>query len=302
MITWLHCRANKGKLAMRMEDLNIERLKDGAIEGIYEDLIWLGFDWDIGAGLHHLDSTKTEDSGYIQSNCIDLYRDIFEELQQLKLIYPCSCTRKEITEIQSAPHDNHEQYYSNTCRERWKDENEALIHKGHPINWRFKIDNREDSFIDGFNGHYKNPLHQWSGDFVIAQNSEKIAYQLAVVIDDARQKITQVIRADDLLNSTLRQRAIYHALNYKSPQYLHLPLVIGQDGKRLAKRHGDFKISSLKKKGVNANRILGYLAYTCGWVDETAEISLKELLKIYDLSKIPKNEIVLDSDLEKLLY
>ncbi len=302
MITWLHCRVNRGQLAMRMEDLNIERLKDGAIESIYEDLIWLGFDWDIGAGLHYLDSSKKEDETYIQSNSMELYHNTFMYLQKEKLIYPCSCTRKEIAQIQSAPHDNHEQHYKNTCRDRWNNETEARAHKGHPISWRFKINHQIDSFNDGFYNHYAYPLDQWSGDFIIAQSSEKVAYQLAVVIDDARHKVTQVIRADDLLNSTLRQLTLYRELNYSTPNFTHLPLMIGPDGIRLAKRHGDFKISSLRKKGVPAKRIIGYLAHTCGWTKSSKEISLNELLPLFDLSSIPRKEIVVDPNLEKLLY
>ena len=300
LITWLHCRFHQGELVMRMEDLNIERLKEGAVESIYEDLIWLGFDWDIGAGLHHLDTTKREDPSFIQSNCTEEYEKVFETLKREKAIYPCSCTRKELSQIQSAPHE-HEQFYPNICRDHWPDELSAEKSKGHTISWRYKLNDDIDSFNDGFYGNYSHPLSKWSGDFVIAQKSNKVAYQLAVVIDDSRQGISKVIRADDLLDSTLRQIALYKKLTLTAPQFHHIPLVVGEDGKRLAKRHGDYKISSLRKMGIKANKILGYLAYTCGWLNQIEELSIQDCLSIFDYTKVPKNKIVVKSIEETLL-
>jgi glutamyl-tRNA synthetase len=119
------------------------------------------------------------------------------------------------------------------------------------------------------------------------------AYQLAVVVDDAAQQVTQVVRGDDLVPSTPRQLLIYQALGLQPPHFIHVPLVVGPDGRRLAKRHGDTRLISLRQAGVRAEALIGLLAWSCGWIDEPRPISARELIPLFRLDRIPQQAFVL---------
>ncbi|MBF0199193.1 MAG: hypothetical protein HQL32_15870, partial [Planctomycetes bacterium] len=164
LVTWLHCRQAQGKLLMRMEDLNIPRLKEGAIQQVYDDLLWLGLDWDGGAGMNEQnqraqfnqsqqpEQAQNEENDYLQTRNLDRYVQAFDDLLSRDLIYPCTCTRKDIREAQSAPHTEHELNYPGTCRGKWKSVAEARESCGREPAWRFKISNTSTSFRDGYYG------------------------------------------------------------------------------------------------------------------------------------------------------
>jgi glutamyl-tRNA synthetase len=125
------------------------------------------------------------------------------------------------------------------------------------------------------------------------------SYQLAVVVDDAFQNVNQVVRGDDLISSTPKQILLYQSLNLTPPAFIHLPLVVGEDGKRLAKRHGDTRLSALRNQGVKPESLLGLIAYSCGWVDKPTPVTLRDLMPLFDLNKIPTKPFVLTKDLLK---
>src|SRR5262249_40177289 len=129
------------------------------------------------------------------------------------------------------------------------------------------------------------PRHM--GDFVIWKSAGTPAYQLAVVVDDHDQQITDVVRGDDLLPSTPRQILLYQALGWQPPRFTHIPLVVGPDGRRLAKRHGDTRLDSLRKAGVKPAALIGLLAYSCGWLEKREPIKPRELLEAFVLKAIP---------------
>lgn len=287
---------------MRMEDLNIVRLKSGAIDQIYEDFRWLGLDWDEGAGLQpeEVEQLKTcEAAKYYQSNREQAYEQAFQKLQAMGLVYPCSCSRKDIQMAQSAPHTENELYYPGTCRDRWQDEATAAAQKGQAPSWRFKVGPEITEFKDHFAGSQTSSVAQWSGDFVIAKTRHEIAYQLAVVVDDAAQGVNWVIRGKDLLLSSHRQIHLQKALGFPAVEYLHLPLLIGPDGKRLAKRHGDWKISSLRAQSHSPQAILGLLAWTLGQCEYGEEISLEQLFTNFDWNKIDTNNFEISKKVRK---
>jgi glutamyl-tRNA synthetase len=140
-------------------------------------------------------------------------------------------------------------------------------------------------------------LKQLGGDFVVWKNSGTPAYQLAVVVDDAAMAITEVIRGDDLLPSTPRQLLLYQALGLQPPAFGHVPLVVGEDGRRLAKRHGDTRLSSLREAGVKAEAVVGLLAWSCGWIERPEPVAAKELLPLFQLTAIPAKPFVLTKEL-----
>jgi glutamyl-tRNA synthetase len=232
---WLSARSQGGRVLLRVEDLDTPRVKPGTIEKMIDDLRWLGFDWDGGIE--------------IQSRRRDHYRRIFSRLEGT--IYPCRCTRAEIAAQESAPHEGEaEVRYPGTCRS----------HAGEAIAWRLRVEPEVVRFDDRLFGPQAIDVAATVGDFAVAKSPEQPAYQLAVVADDLEQGVTEVVRGDDLIPSTARQILVYRALGAEPPTYGHVPLVVGPDGKRLAKRHGDARIATFRERRVPPERIIGVLA------------------------------------------
>jgi glutamyl-tRNA synthetase len=123
------------------------------------------------------------------------------------------------------------------------------------------------------------------------------AYQLAVVVDDAAQRVTEVIRGDDLVTSTPRQLLLYQALGLPPPRFVHVPLVVGPDGRRLAKRHGDTRLASLREAGVGPEALVGLLACSCGWIERSEPITARDLIPLFRLETIPPKAFVLTQEL-----
>ncbi len=251
LLAWLSVRARGGNVLLRIEDIDGPRVKPGAGEQAIEDLRWLGLDWD--------------GEVVVQSARTDEYRRAAQRLVEAGLAYPCVCSRSEVEAAASAPHEGHGldgPVYPGTCRGRFASLAEAEAETGRSAALRFRVDVGDVPFTDGFCGEQRGAV---AGDFVVQKRGGDPAYQLAVVVDDAGQGVTEVLRADDLLPSTPRQLLLYRALGLASPRFVHVPLVVGADGRRLAKRHGDTSLRSLRREGVTAEALCGYLASICGF-------------------------------------
>ncbi len=236
---WLSARSQGGRVLLRIEDLDQPRVKPGVVEKMIDDLRWLGFDWD----------GPVE----VQSARRDYYRQVHARLAGK--IFPCRCTRADLAQAQSAPHEGDaEPRYPGTCRD----------FAGPGLCWRLRVDPGPVTFIDRLFGPQSIDVGATVGDFVVAKAPDQPAYQLAVVADDLAQGVTEVVRGDDLIPSTARQILVYRALGAPPPVYGHVPLVVGPDGKRLAKRHGDARIATLRDRGVSPERIIGVLASWSG--------------------------------------
>lgn len=289
LIAWLRVRSQNGSLVLRMEDLDHPKNKPGAAKQALEDLRWLGLDWDEGP-----------DRGgpfepYTQTERLPLYAKALEKLRAQGLVYPCVCSRKDVEAGQSAPHTEDGLYYPGTCRDRFTDyaSAAATLPKGRLPAWRFRVPEGEEiSFVDGFSGPYHQVVSAFSGDFVLARHPEGAGYMLAVVVDDAAMGITEVVRGDDLLPTTPRQLLIYRALGLPVPTFYHVPLVVGPDGKRLAKRHGDTRISAFREAGWKPQKVIGLLASWCGWAEEGEELTPSQVLDRFDFSKLPHDQVV----------
>ena len=297
MITWLLARSQKGTLVMRIEDLDHPKNKPGAVEGMIDDLRWLGFDWDEGYPSTSSGQVGCDDNDedYIQSHRVNFYAEALEKLKSKNLVYPCICSRKDVEAGLSAPHSDECLHYSGTCRGRFPDFTSAqsALPDGRIPAWRFRVpEGKTVSFVDGFHGEYSQVPSEVSGDFVLARHALGAGYMLAVVVDDDAMGINQIVRGDDLLSATPRQILIYRALGLPLPEYIHLPLVVGSDGRRLAKRHGDTRVASFREASVSAERIIGTLAASCGWVEQGEEIALADLLPRFDLSILPRTSFV----------
>lgn len=286
LIAWLSARSQGGRLVLRLEDIDSPRVKSGAAERALEDLRWLGLDWDEGP--------------LVQSERLPLYENALRQLQERELVYPCTCSRADIERAASAPHAEHEgPVYPGTCAGRRATDAAALGDT--PFAWRFRLRGHSPEFVDGFRGLTRMDLGEVGGDFVVWKSAGTPAYQLAVVVDDAAQGVTEVVRGDDLLTSTPRQLLLYEALGLTPPRFVHVPLVVGPDGRRLAKRHGDTRLGTLRSAGMAPEALLGLLAWSCGWLERIEPITARELLPRFRPESIPPEPFVLTPDLLRRL-
>jgi glutamyl-tRNA synthetase len=286
LLAWLLCRRQRSsKLLLRIEDLETPRIKSWAVEQIYEDLAWLGLDWDRPIlPEEHKPSSKT----VFQSHRTNRYREIVQTLLARELVYPCTCSRSEI-ELAAAPHESQldGQIYPGTCKINSSEDAGRLEEQGIPFSLRFRVRDEIMKWHDEFFGDQELNVAASLGDFVVWRNDGSAAYQLAVVVDDHDFGVNQVVRGADLIYSTYRQRAIYDALGWNAPSYIHVPLVVGPDGKRLAKRHGDTRLSFLRDEGVSACQLVGFLAWKSRMISEPRAVMPQELLDLDPLANLP---------------
>jgi len=290
LIAWLSVRSRGGTVVMRMEDLDHPKNKPGAAAAALEDLRWLGFDWDEGpdVGGPYAPYTQTARTAF--------YACALERLKAQGLVYPCVCSRRDVEAGQSAPHTEDGLYYPGTCRGRFADYETArlTLPDGRLPAWRFRVPAGEKvSFEDGFHGHYEQDVSALSGDFVLAREPSGAGYMLAVVADDTAMGITEVVRGDDLLPATPRQLLLYRALGLPPPAFVHVPLVVSEEGRRLAKRHGDTRVCAFRQAGLPAGKVIGLLAWWCGWAEWGEDLTLRDLLPRFDLRTLPHAPVVL---------
>ena len=251
-------RENDGVLVLRIEDLDRDRCQPAFLQAIYDDLHWFGLEWhegpDIGGEL----------GPYLQSERRDRYLAVWKKLRAGGFIYPCSCSRRDVLNAAGAPHsENDEPIYPGTCR---PESVEAAVPAAidldlratrpplQPagINWRFRVpDGALVNFVDQYLGRQCAVAGKDFGDFVVWRADDVPAYQLAVVVDDAAMRISEVVRGADLVISTFRQLLLYRALDLTPPQFYHAPLIMDSLGNRLAKRHASFSLRALREAGAN---------------------------------------------------
>jgi glutamyl/glutaminyl-tRNA synthetase len=240
-------RAANGVLIFRNEDLDPQRSRPDFGSAMFEDLRWLGLDWqegpDVGGPF----------APYVQSQRRDVYLQTWKKLRELGFIYPCYCSRKDLAHSAQAPHDlDDEPIYPGTCRER---ETNADAPAG--TNWRFRVpDGEVVEFEDLSLGPQRYVAGRDFGDFLVWRRDDVPSYQLAVVADDHAMQITEVVRGADLLRSTARQLLLYRALSFTAPAWFHCPLVTDEQGNRLAKRHDALSLRFLREQGTDPAEIV----------------------------------------------
>ncbi len=270
LVNWALAQQGGWRVLMRVEDLDTPRVKAGAEEACLGTLAWLGLAWD---------EPYTR-----QSDDLTPYSDAMRALASSGLVYPSDLTRSDIEAASSAPQEgSHELRFGPELRPSGM----QRVFDDPARNWRFVTPQVEVRFDDAFAGAQRWSPSEEVGDFVVWTKRGQPSYQLAVLVDDARQGVNEVVRGDDLLPSTARQLLLARALGLGwSPRFTHLPLVLGEDGKRLAKRHGDTRLSHYRDAGVRAERVIGLLARWCGVADGPEEISAEEFAERFDMRRL----------------
>lgn len=276
LLAWLAARSTQRRFLLRIEDLDPVTSDDQHTRSQMADLAALGLDWDPPV-LH-------------QSERLDVYRSVIDQLDADGLVYRCFCTRREIRdEIERASRAPHvhlpDGAYPGTCR----DLTEAEQHRrgaDRPGAVRLLTDGRVIGFHDRIAGEYAGMVD----DVVLARADGIPAYNLAVVVDDHLQGVDQVVRGDDLLSSTPRQILLYRLLGWPEPEYWHVPLVMDGDV-RLAKRTGGVTLSQLKDQGVTAAEVLTTLAASLGLAGVGETVTAQQLVDRFDPDLVPRHPI-----------
>jgi glutamyl-tRNA synthetase len=264
LLAWLFARSAGGRFLMRMEDLDQGRVRAGIEERQLADLAELGIDWD-GPVVR-------------QSERLPLYEQAIERLDEAGLLYPCFCTRAEIREAASAPHGPlPEGAYPGTCRELTAAERAEREAAGRPPALRVRACDARVEVEDALLGTLSGTVD----DFVVRRGDGVPAYNLAVVVDDAAQGVDQVVRGADLADSTPRQAWLARTLGLTEPAYAHVPLVLGADGARLAKRHGPVTLRD------QPGAVLPLLARTLGLAGEDEHVTASDLIGRFDPRRLP---------------
>ncbi len=273
LLAWLFARSAGARFLLRVEDLDRPRVRPGIEEAQLSDLRALGLDWD-GPVVR-------------QSGRLGLYGDAISRLDAEGLLYPCYCTRAEIRAAASAPHGiSARDHYPGTCRRltaRGRAEREAA---GRPPALRVRAGGTRRAFEDRLLGRQEAE----ADDFVVRRNDGAPAYQLAVVVDDAAQGVGEVVRGSDLVDSTPRQILLYHALGLTPPAYAHVPLVLGPDGRRLAKRHGAVTLADRKALGERPPEILSWMARSIGLAEPAETVTPEKLLARFSVADLAQKD------------
>ena len=269
LINWALAKRREWRVRLRVDDLEGPRVKPGAARQAEQDLAWLGLTWD-GPIIRQSDRRAEYDAALAR-------------LGGAGLLYSCDCPRSTVAAGSPGAAEDGAMIYGGRCRGRdWREPGAVRLRVGGDV--RF-----EDEFL----GRVERPAAA-VGDVVVRKSSGEVGYQLASVVDDAIDGITHVVRGDDLLASTVRQAFVRRALGIaSSPAFVHVPLVVGLDGRKLAKRHGDTRLAELRAEGVSAGRVRGMLARWSG-LGALGECSLDEWVGRFDLTLLPRGEVIYD--------
>ena len=279
LVAWLMARRGGGEFIVRMEDLDRVTSSPQHEADQLDSLRSIGLDWD-GEVVR-------------QSQRFGLYRQAIDRLQADGLVYECYCTRREIRQATRAPQGTDtEGVYPGTCRSLSERDRQTLRAGDRRAALRLMSDGGVESFDDRFSG----PQSGRVGDLVLQRNDGVPAYNLAVVVDDAAQGVTEVVRGDDLVASTPGQIMLHRLLDLPIPQYGHIPLVLAPDATRLAKRHGAVTLADLAERGISPGEVCARLAASLGIGSGERSVTARQLLEVFDPALMPRAPWTLTAD------
>jgi glutamyl-tRNA synthetase len=269
LVAWLLARTSGGDFLLRVEDLQARPDNAANEAGQRRDLGALGLDWD-GPVVRQSERRARHDQ-------------VLAELSARGLTYPCYCSRREIREAAAAPQGQPPGAYPGTCRDLAEEHRTLLEAEGRPAALRLRAEGEVVTIVDRFRGEVTATVD----DLVLRRNDGVPAYNLAVVVDDADQGVQEVVRGDDLLTSTPRQAHLADLLGLARPTWAHVPLVLGPDGERLAKRHGAVTLGDLASSGVGADGVRAELAASLGLAAAGETVTMGDLLARFDPAALP---------------
>ena len=279
MLSWLSAKSAGGQILLRIEDLDLARcpFMGENTKYLLDDLAWMGMEFD-GEVLW-------------QSQRSEIYDAYFQKLEHEGLIYPCYCSRAEL-HAASAPHrSDGEPLYDRKCLHRLL-AGEVAPATRKPA-FRVRVPDAVYGFTDGLQGDYAENLERDCSDFVVRRSDGVYAYQLAVVVDDGLSGVSEVVRGNDLLNSTPRQMFLQEKFGFSHPVYRHIPLLTDADGRRLSKRDGDGCMEIVRTRYKDARPVIGALAAALGLIPSPESVTLEQLLPLFDWKKIPRDAVCL---------
>lgn len=272
IVAWLQVRLAGGEFALRMDDIDTPRVRAGSAEQIIDDLRWLGMDWDQIEGIVY---APDEDKIYTETEYLSYYEAAFDQLMRQRLLYPCTCSRRDIRHVVAKSNKSGHYVYPGTCREKTIED----IAPEQQVVWRFKVPDDTIQFSDMIAGNQLQNIATAWGDLIVKRFNGMFAYQLVSVVDDIKMGVTDVVRGNDLLDSTPGQIALFQALGAKPPRFWHLPLKTNKFGEKLAKRDGSDSLQLLRNTGTSAEQIIGQLTYELGIIEVDKPMCLSELLE-----------------------
>ncbi len=287
LFNFLFARHQRGQFLIRIEDTDVARSQHEMTEAIFNSLRWLGLNWD-------------EEPVY-QSDHIQRYREVCQDLLERDKAYYCFCTPEELEERrQLVQREKMEYRYNRKCLSLSKDIIEEKLKKGVPRTVRFRVPEGQTTFHDLIHGEI-TVQHKEIDDFILLRSDAQPVYHIGVVVDDHDMEITHIIRGDDHLSNTPKQILLYEALGWDVPVLAHVPLILGPDKKRLSKRHGATSVEAYKEKGYLPDTLLNFIALL-GWAPKNDEeiLSLNSLIERFSIEGINKKSAVFDE--KKLLW
>lgn len=282
LFSWLYAKKHHGKFILRIEDTDLERSSDAAVQAILDGMAWLGLDYDAGP--------------FYQTHRFDRYQEVIDQLLDSGHAYYCYCTKGELDAMREQQMASKEMpRYNQKCRDLTtppRDRTEKVIRFKNPLNGNVVWEDMVKGEIRISNSELD--------DFIIARSDGTPTYNLTVVVDDWDMKITHVIRGDDHVSNTPKQINIFKALGATIPHYGHVPMILGDDGKRLSKRHGAVSVMQYRDDGFLPEALLNYLV-RLGWSHGDEEIfSIKEMIHKFDIEHISRSPAAFNT--KKLLW
>jgi glutamyl-tRNA synthetase len=292
LFNYLYAKASGGDFILRIEDTDRSRYFDGALQDIFDTFNWLGIDYDEGP------NKPGANEPYFQSERLELYNKYAHELVEKGWAYKCYCDSERLAKLKEEQEKNKQSFgYDRHCRDLSAEEIAKLDAAGTKYVIRFKAPlEGKTSFDDKILGHIEvenNTLQ----DFILLKSDGFPTYHLANIVDDHLMGITHVLRAQEWIPSTPNHILLYKAFGWEHPEFCHLPMVMGQDGQKLSKRHGATQVMEFRKNGYLPEAIINFIALL-GWSldDSTEMFSLKELSKVFDIARINKSPAVFNYD------
>ena len=275
MLAYLSARSKGGRFLLRIEDVDVPRCPRRLAQQCIDDLMWLGFTWD--------------EAPLYQSDRTEIYREALERLTADGHIYPCFCTRAQLMSLAAPNLGDTQVVYNRACAALTPAEAAERAKTRAPA-MRLRVPDEEVAFEDGLFGLQRENLGRDCGDFILRRSDGLYGYQLAVAVDDALSGVTEVVRGRDILSATPRQLYLQRLLGYPQPEYVHIPLLVDAQGRRLAKRDRDLDLSALAQRFTPAE-VLGMLAFSAGLIPENRPVTLEKLIPLFDWGRVKREDL-----------